>query len=106
MKHLGYLNTISLHLLQDRDGDLYLSRDAEDNGEGLYIAFPAARAGGKTLDDVVAEIKALTEDPTARLVAAVRAAVAHYTDESAFEFDGDPLVAALAEFDAAVEARQ
>jgi hypothetical protein len=106
MKKLGYLKTLDLHLLQDSDGDLYVSRNEEYIGNGVYIAFPSAPDGGRDLDSVVAEIKALTEDPTARLVAAVRAAVAHYTDESAFEFDGDPLVAALAEFDAAVESRQ
>ena len=102
MKTLGYLESCSAYLLQDEDGDLALSLD-ESGYDLIYFVFSSNEG---SVDDFAAEVKALTEDPTTRLVAAVREAVEHYTDESAFEFDGDPLVAALAEFDAAVAERQ
>lgn len=107
MKKLGWLNTISLHLFQDEQGDLYVSRESEytDHDAGVYIAFPAS--GSKhDLDAVVAEIRQLTEDPTTRLVAAVRAAVAEYQNEDTIELDLDPLTEALEEFDQAVAERQ
>lgn len=105
MKHLGYLKTIDLHLLQDGDGDLALSTNAIGSGALTYIAFPST---GSThdFDAFVAEVKALTEDPTARLVRAVRAAVVAFQDEDTIEVDLHDLADALVDFDAAVEARQ
>lgn len=100
MKHLGYIDSIGLHVFVDADGDVKVSvtPDLED---GLWVS-----GNGVTLDDTVAAIKALTADPTTRLVAAVRAAVVAYKDPDDIEVNLQDLVDAYEAFEAAAAERQ
>lgn len=106
MKHLGYLKTLHLHLHRDEDSDLFLSSDAmyEDYSDPYRIYIDLSRSGGSSLDEAVAEIKALTVDsstPLGRLLSEARVAAEAYRDENIIEIDLDGLVEALDAFDVA-----
>jgi hypothetical protein len=99
MKHLGYLKTLHLHLLQDSDGDLVLSHESEyQPGQSIFISFDGD--GGASLDQAVAEIKALSANPLDRLLAETRKAIEEYRNDDVLELDLDALAAALDHFEA------
>jgi hypothetical protein len=100
MKHLGYLKTLHLHLLQDSDGDLVLSHENEyQPGKSIFISFHGDGTGS-SLDEAVAEIKSLTANPLDRLLAETRKAIEEYRNDDVLELDLDALAAALDHFEA------